>query len=341
MSKRSWIAAIAFGLIAVTWLAWQGWTQVERYQGEKAGQRQQVAETEARDVYQCFQHLQHFVTPSFVVCLYEVAQADPDADRSNYDLQAQQEMAVWAYGMLLVGIASTIITGVGVIFVALTLHLTRITAKAAIAAAEQAGQANVVAQDSVAEARRIGEAQVRSYLSIKSCTLKRLDGNQVQAHLVVRNSGQSPAKRVTVFLRVNGGIRRRTDSENRRIMDRFTLRSNDPSAQFMNSTLFGSVPAGGERDINRDYVVKDFDLTADGADIRAIETVATVMVDIHSKSVFQRDDEETENVETWRGAIPGFFEVGSVIDLSPQWHSTSEDEPYPTYNPKRKEEGSE
>lgn len=75
-------------------------------------------------------------------------EADPllGGEERKYLLKAQQDMAAWAYGMLIVTIALTVITLLGVIFVWQTLKETRHMA---------------------AETTRIGVAQTRAYLSFK------------------------------------------------------------------------------------------------------------------------------------------------------------------------------
>lgn len=97
--------------------------------------------------------------------------------REEQDLFAQRDMAKWAWLMMLASFAGVGVTAVGVVFVAQTLVATR----EAVAAANRTAD----------EAKRIGEAQVRGYLSS--------DGGQfwlqqrfVWFELGVVNRGQSP-----------------------------------------------------------------------------------------------------------------------------------------------------
>ena len=140
MSRGYWVAGIALGLI-ISLTIWYGWNSVRIYQIEKAEQRQSVARTEARNIHECFSSIE---MPAFITCLYEVTQSDPDAERSDYDLQAQQEMAVWAYAMLLSSIAVIVITSIAAVF----------------------------AWQQVIVARGIGEAQTRAYLAVEKIGMK-------------------------------------------------------------------------------------------------------------------------------------------------------------------------
>lgn len=210
MFKRAWIAALALGLTILAWSAWQAWDKVEGYKREKAAQRQQVAETQARTVYQCLHESWFFPFPSSAICISEVIQADADAERSNYDLQAQQEMAVWAYAMFLAGIASIGITGLGIILVAATLHEARKTTGAAIAAARAAEESVVearkatnftelaanVARDSLISADR---AWIKIGGEITGPLVFGTNDILIKAKFEFRNIGKGPATHVSVF----------------------------------------------------------------------------------------------------------------------------------------------
>jgi hypothetical protein len=89
-------------------------------------------------------------------------------------LTAQQDTARWTMLMLAVGMLTTMIGVVGLWFIRETLHATRAT---------------------VDETRRIGEAQVRAYLSIKSATISVDKSGLPWVQMVVVNTGQSPARK--------------------------------------------------------------------------------------------------------------------------------------------------
>ena len=90
------------------------------------------------------------------------------------DLQAQQDMSVWAMAMMLTGGIGLLLTGVGVIYVALTLKATR---------------------DTVDVARDIGRKQVKAYLSVESAHMAAEYGCVI-CGVNVKNYGQSPTLRV-------------------------------------------------------------------------------------------------------------------------------------------------
>ena len=104
----------------------------------------------------------------------------PDTDWC--DLAAQQSMAESTYSMNIAAWATVIFTGVGAFLIWRTL---------------------IATQDTVAETRRIGEAQVRAYLGVERIELSRLRPKRghpanfkVEFH--IKNFGQSMAKAVSV-----------------------------------------------------------------------------------------------------------------------------------------------
>jgi hypothetical protein len=119
----------------------------------------------------------------------EAANAHPNAateqQQARDNLKAEQDIARWAKIMLYIAGGEITATLIGVTLVGLTL----VAARRAATAAEQA----------VAETRRIGEAQVRAYVSVDEARINFLtyfqDG---EAHplleIVAKNAGQSPAK---------------------------------------------------------------------------------------------------------------------------------------------------
>jgi len=118
-------------------------------------------------------------------CISQVVGATREHQRGERDLAAQRDMAKWAGWLLIASGAGVWITLAGVIYVALTLQATR----AAVAAANRTAD----------EAKRIGEAQIRAYLSpsIEKFTLQGDGQNIFKFRMGLKNSGQSPALRVT------------------------------------------------------------------------------------------------------------------------------------------------
>ena len=117
MSVSRWIVSTALGLAAVAaiLLLHFSWGIFSGYQHDHAKQRADAADYQTR--------------------------TDRGAKQSQYDLQAQQDMAAWAFGMLIVTIWLTVVTLFGVFFVWQTLRATQKMAR---------------------ETRTIGEAQVNA-----------------------------------------------------------------------------------------------------------------------------------------------------------------------------------
>ena len=111
--------------------------------------------------------------------------------QASRDLNAQESMALWSMWMFIVAAASTVLTAVGIILIWRTLIYTRDAAKSAADAVDEARNATAAAESSVLETRRIGEAQVRAYLSIISGTFRIAD-SAVLIKLNFANTGHSP-----------------------------------------------------------------------------------------------------------------------------------------------------
>lgn len=185
MLRGYWIAAVALGLtLAFTGLATY---QILEYQREQAEQRQSATETNARNAGDCFGELQLLSVP---ICLYQLLQADAESERAEYDLQAQQDMAVWAFAMLWTSLASVFITGIGVVYVARTLSEAKATTAAAIKAAN-------AADETVAETRKIRELETRPWLLFDPAFSDGTIGPEglISADVIfaMANHGRSPA----------------------------------------------------------------------------------------------------------------------------------------------------
>ncbi|MEQ8283395.1 MAG: hypothetical protein RIC04_15055 [Parvibaculum sp.] len=103
--------------------------------------------------------------------------------RQEQDLDAQREMAKWALMMFFASACGVGVTALGVIYVAQTLVATR----EAVAAANRTAD----------EAKRIGEAQVRAYMSISNLSIIfAADGDKIVpiVQMKIGNSGNSPAR---------------------------------------------------------------------------------------------------------------------------------------------------
>ena len=101
-----------------------------------------------------------------------------EKDRANRDLAAQEQIAAWAPAVFWVALAELIVTSAGVVIVWMTLQ---------------------AAWEDISESRRIGQAQVRAYVSIKAVVVDFMTdfvpGLAVaRINIVAKNHGQSPAR---------------------------------------------------------------------------------------------------------------------------------------------------
>lgn len=148
MSFRSWSYVLIFGLL-VTPSAWVSWEVFSSYQQYQINERAEVAQYEAdapkRNSGSWAAIMGESGVFDWLACLTDNVGADSNKKQTEYDLKAQQDMAAWAFGMLIVTVWLTVITFLGVLFVWRTLIVTRQMA---------------------ADTLRIGEAQVRAYPTI-------------------------------------------------------------------------------------------------------------------------------------------------------------------------------
>lgn len=193
MLKRNWIVVTAFGLALVVASLGQAQEQSQNEQGSAAHQ-QSPAET--------------LPLPGPLYVIEDEPTADARkrseqeaAQREIDDLVAQQgmnaatqamndatqRMADFAY-------AQTWLVGIGTVLLFVTLWLT--------------WQANQAAQNAVAVTDRIGQAQVRAYISVDPAALPKLVIGEVpECRFSVKNYGQSPALKVSVVSAVVTGTR--------------------------------------------------------------------------------------------------------------------------------------
>ncbi|WP_371394791.1 hypothetical protein AB6B38_05595 [Glycocaulis abyssi] len=125
-------------------------------------------------------------------CLVEAVQTEQQRLYAATNLRAQQDMSTWSFATLWISLGLLIVTGVGVTYVALTLDQTRRATKAAVKAAE-------AAENTVLETRRIGEAQVRAYITVRHTnSFSKIESNK--KHVLVKeiiNTGSTPAYNVS------------------------------------------------------------------------------------------------------------------------------------------------
>lgn len=124
----------------------------------------------------------------------EVPRRQPNPDRNEWrqeeDLVAQQDMAKWAWWMMLASFMSIAVAAVGVWFVKQTLDATR-------AAVVEAKRGSEAAQDAVEVTRATSQRQLRAYIAIQGGSFSLVNliegGRGVAFHVELKNLGQTPA----------------------------------------------------------------------------------------------------------------------------------------------------
>jgi hypothetical protein len=177
MTIRSWLLTLLFVTAPFTLVAgYYSWQAFSDYQQDHARQRVDVATYEASTSNKSPEACRAIMTNDGLTgwfgCIVEAATSDGDAKQSEYGLQAQQDIAAWAFGMLIVTVWMAVVTLPGVFFVGWTLFVTRQMA---------------------VETRKIGEAQVRAYPSVSAITVNSICNGIPSWNVAVRNSGNSPA----------------------------------------------------------------------------------------------------------------------------------------------------
>jgi hypothetical protein len=107
--------------------------------------------------------------------------------REIEDLQAQQDMALWAKAMFWAAFASVILTFVGICLIAWTLYYTRRAADAAVAAVDKAKSTLEVTRD-------IGSRQLRAYVGTSRVYFRDFTPDRpISVVVEIQNFGQTPA----------------------------------------------------------------------------------------------------------------------------------------------------
>lgn len=190
MLKRYWGITIATGLLTGLFILGLGWAVLTTgyHLGKIDGEYEANSDTYARSAAEDIKNLCFGgQAPDIQKCIYDIAEATNEHERAERDVVAQERMQLWALALLGVTAAGTLIALYGLIL----LRRTWTEAKAATKAAQEA----------VVVTREIGEAQVRAYLDVKLVNVARADTGIGWAFRVkIRNSGQSPARKILVTL---------------------------------------------------------------------------------------------------------------------------------------------
>lgn len=199
MSKRDWfgnhILALVSAAVLLCVVGIVGAIMSEQYvkRHHASAEYQRNAESDRRAAsHKVAEACQDRTGDAFRACISEHIETYYRDQAANEDLQAQQDMAYWAGALFF---SSTILTGIGIYLLYGTLSATRETL-------HEAERATAIANRTVDETSRIGEAQVRAYLYFESVEVDYIIEKTRKTCIitvVVRNTGQSPARRVVGY----------------------------------------------------------------------------------------------------------------------------------------------
>jgi hypothetical protein len=159
------------------------------YEREHAKQRENATEYSAEDAEQylrlCVER-EGTETFNILLCSVKSVESNRQAQTAYYDIEAQQDMARWAYGMFLASIFGLIVSACGLGTLFYTLRLNRTATKAAV--------------DAVEINRTNAETELRAWIGYSTWGLVGYgrDG-EVEGYLIHiewKNYGSTPGKRV-------------------------------------------------------------------------------------------------------------------------------------------------
>lgn len=188
MPRSNWhgpYAAIALGAVLCFVIAYLSWnisasqTEIRVSRDQNANQHIEYAQDRIRQT--CLDR----DPTTYLECVTVEIISAQDHGRAESDLDAQQAMALWAKLMTVASVAGLGVTAIGVYLVWGTLDQTRAATNAA--------------QDAVAVTRDIGQRQVRAYLvDLDVRVVGYTPGAIPTYHMIVKNTGQSPARSVRI-----------------------------------------------------------------------------------------------------------------------------------------------
>lgn len=227
--KRDWFRELAptlialgavVGIVAVGFaLVSQSWENRHKiYAHYQVNAQRERAEASNRIENECIP----LSRQAFIKCFSDNIDTYYAQQYSNKDLQAQQDMALWAFWMFSVGAFSVALSVVGVVLIWKTLLATQTAAK--------------YASDAVDVTREIGIAQTRAYISRPQVEVEPLNANSFIIRITVKNSGNSPA----ITPNFSGAVSAESEPE--------VARAHLPSARLLNID-YRSVSSGEELEL--------------------------------------------------------------------------------------------
>ncbi len=186
MFKRDWIKYAAFGLglaILLAIVSYVIWKPYSDYKTKNADSREIAAQHDIASAHKPVEFRCATTGKAVTVCYIQTPETEGASKYTEYDLEAQQDMAEWALLMVLLSIFGLVVSSVGIAFVAANLR-----------------QADRAIRSSEGNARD----QNRAYLNAASADLLWGDweGTKPAIVLGIQNSGQTPAVGIEIASRI-------------------------------------------------------------------------------------------------------------------------------------------
>ncbi len=252
------------------------------YDAQANGYAGQYREATRQRIDECFR--KGGPSPATTRCVEEAVTTGHEDQRSEGDLNAQRDMANWAWWLLIATFAQIPFTAVGIILLLRNI--------------QQADAALI-------EARRIGEAQTRAYLSVSACTVV-FAKDKISILPKLQNSGQSPALRVKWQAKI---YLMRQDTK--------ALREGETDPEHRGFVY--NIPTQGERKVIScgcgDFLLSQSELEAFQNDV---EVTLLVRVWANGADVFKM---RVSTFETFINIMKGVPEDGDEISLNLGTHS--------------------
>jgi len=164
------------------------------------GYQAEYAEFTDKRVAHCFENV---AAPR--ECVEKAIRDNYQQQRDESDLQAQRDMANWAFWGLVISGSGLCVTAIGTIFLAWQVKLTRQAVEDTEKATASTAEANRIAQS-------IGQTQVRAYLSIEKVDCSIVESG-ICFRAFIKNSGNSPALASQIIIHLIHGDGSKTKIE--------------------------------------------------------------------------------------------------------------------------------
>lgn len=195
-SNRSKCVAIGLAvLILIIFACFIAVYSFQKYQSDHTKQRDSVTQNKAETVEQyfdiCIKRDESITNIS--KCFSQSIDANRNAQRAQHDLQAQQEMAEWAYALYLLTIAGLIISSAGLTFLFWSLRQTRVAIRSALIG-------NRLSLKAIKQEQSNAQKGLRAYVGIDSVKILYTLNNIATTRIILKNTGQTPARDVLAVI---------------------------------------------------------------------------------------------------------------------------------------------